>query len=214
MLQEYLTDHWHGLLRQALRRHAPGASEMIGRVKARETLHTVWYRDMTAIQLEAHPAYYAHVAETLVHFHMPGSSVAPHLEAQVPRWLGPLGADRQRMVADMSRHLYEVLGDPGRAGRLLLRVAEERRVRLGPLRASHVDAAIRRLGGAGYGLVGEALLENLGLASLYRDGRRGAAGPPGPAGRIRGLLRSWLAGQIRVELGVDEPEATPSLRPA
>jgi hypothetical protein len=202
MLQEYLTDHWHGLLRRAVRRDAPQAAEMIGRVKGRETLHTMWYRDMTAIQLEARPEYVYHVAETLLHFQMPGTSIVPELEAKVPRWLGVLHADRPRMVSDLARLLYEVLDDPGRAGRLLLRVADGREARLGAMRASHLDAAVRRLGGRGYGLIGEALLENLGLGSLYRDGGSGPSRSTIP-GVIRGLLRRWLARRIRVELGIE-----------
>lgn len=199
MLQEYLTDHWHGLLRGALRADAPAAAAIIGRVKGRETLHTMWYRDMTALQIEAEPAFVGHVAEVLIFFQMPGSFVAPQLEAQVPRWLRSLGADRERMVEDMARLLYQVCDDPQRAGRLLLRVADERGARLGPVRAAHLDAALRRFGGAGYGLFGEALLENLGLAELYRDG---AGETASIAGRVRGLLRTWLAGQMRIELGV------------
>ena len=50
MVQEYLTDRWHGLIAQLLRPASPAAYQAVTLIKRRETLHTIWYRDMTALQ--------------------------------------------------------------------------------------------------------------------------------------------------------------------
>ena len=57
---------------------------------------------------------------------------------------------------------------------MAMMLAAERDVKLGPLKASQVSAALNRLGGAGYGLIGEALLERVGLGYMFKTGR-----PPG-----------------------------------
>ena len=46
MIQEYLTDNWHGLIAGLMKNSAPEAAYIANRIKQRETLHTVWYRDM------------------------------------------------------------------------------------------------------------------------------------------------------------------------
>lgn len=203
MVQEYLTDHWHGLIAQLTRTTAPAASRMAGRVKQRETLHAIWYRDMTALQVEANPQLLPHIAEAIVHFQMPGTVLLPELEAQVPRWLTAAEVDLDEMVRGLIRLIESALPDTRSAGALLMEVAAAKGMRLGPLPAAQVNAALRRLGGPGYGLIGEALLERAGLGYLYRQGDRpGKWGQgDGPAGRLRALLREWVASQIDLRMG-------------
>ena len=55
MVQEYLTDHFHGLIGNLLKKTLPEAANMAFEVKRRETLHMVWYRTMTAIQVASQP---------------------------------------------------------------------------------------------------------------------------------------------------------------
>ena len=159
----------------------------------------MWYRDMTAIQLEANPAFVRHLAETITNFHMPGEAVAPQFEAEVPRWLPQLEADLERMVRDIVRLLYQTVGDTKQAGRLLMGVAAERNIRIGPFDPAHVDIALRRLGGPGYGLVGEALLVKVGLGGLFED----RSARPSLPGRLRGLARDWVAEHMEVDLGLE-----------
>jgi hypothetical protein len=171
-------------------------------VKRRETLHTIWYRDMTALQVEANPRLLGHVAETLGAFEMPGKAVAPQFETHVPEWLPAMGADFDRMTKDLIRHLYEIAGDTRRAGALLLEVAQQRGLRLGPVEPRYVKAALHRFGGPGFGLLGEALLERAGLAYVFlREAESGAAGAgSGTVERIRAVMRSWIAGQLDLRL--------------
>jgi hypothetical protein len=110
--------------------------------------------------------------------------------------------DASRVARELTRLLYSLLEDPAKGGRLLVAVAEARGQRLGPLPAGQLRRALDRLGGGGYGLVGEAFLEHAGLSYLFRD-RPGPGRRPGPASRLRGLLRSWLARHISVELGFE-----------
>jgi hypothetical protein len=205
MVQEYITDHWHGLIGRLLRPAAPAAAHLANRVKQRETLHTLWYRDMTALQVESNPSLLRHVAEAAGHFEMPGKSLVPHLEPEVPRWLPLLGADFDQMARDLTRLLYRVAGDTRAAGRLVVQIAAERGTKVGPLPPGAIRAALDRLGGPGYGLVGEALLEKVGLGYLYRDGRSRQGRKPSLRGRLRGMVRNWLAGQIEVDVA---PEGT------
>jgi len=204
MIQEYVTDNWHGLIAGLLRPTLPRAAHIANRVKQRETLHTLWYLDMTAIQVEANPQLLTHVAEAVAHFEMPGKSLVPELEPQVPRWLNLLGNDFERWARDIARLLYTIAGDTARSGALLMRVSEERGTRLGPLPAGVVRATFDRLGGGGYGLLGEALLERVGLGYLYRDRRRTNGQTASLPSRLRGMVRRWLAHQIDVRV---EPEA-------
>ena len=149
---------------------------MANRIKRRETLHTMWYRDMTAIQVEANPRWVAHVADEVARFRMPGNSLVPELQSQSPRWLPLLGADFERIVRDLLRLLHETLGNARLTGEFVMTLAAEKKMWLGPLQARHVSAALNRLGGPGYGLLGEAVLERGGLGYLFRVGRNGREG--------------------------------------
>jgi hypothetical protein len=199
-IQEYLTDNWHGLVAKLLKGASPEASYMATRVKRRETLHTMWYRDMTALQLEVDPTLFAPMAEALVKFQMPANQVAPDRPDEVSRWLPSMGVDYEQMARDLLRLVHTTLGDVRQTGRLLVQLAAEKGYRLGPISAAQLRAAVDRLGGPGYGLVGEALLEKLGLSYLFQPpaGRQDSAMAPytGVYERIRGLLRTWLAGKM------------------
>jgi hypothetical protein len=198
---EPLTDNWHGLVAKLMRDSVPAAAHMANQIKRRETLHTMWYRDMTALQLEADPTLLRHVAQALVHFHMPSNSLLPDLQSQVPRWLPAMGADFARMTQDLLRHVHAIAGDTRQAGRIAMEVAAERGVRIGPLPPTVIRAALDRLGGPGYGLIGEALLEKVGLGYLYAPPRgfRLDAGQR-LALRVRGVLRRWLADRIELDI--------------
>ena len=63
------------ILNNLLKGQAPEAAHMVFRVKKRETLHTLWYRDMTAIQIEANPHLVEDVATEILSFDMPGASL-------------------------------------------------------------------------------------------------------------------------------------------
>lgn len=206
IVQEYLTDNWHGLIARMLRDAAPAAAYMATRIKRRETLHTVWYRDMVALQIEANPRLLPYVAEALLKFEMPGNTLVPHLQHQVTQWMPRMGADFDQITRDLVRLVQTTMSDAAMTGRLLVEIAAERGMSLGPLSPRLIQSAVNRLGGPGYGLLGEALLERVGLTYMFasRNGRQDSAFSlyGGPYERIRGLLRSWLARQIEIRLDV------------
>ncbi len=205
IVQEYLTDNWHGLIADLLRRAAPEAAYMATRIKRRETLHTVWYRDMVALQVEGNPRLLPFVAEALVGFQMPGNQLAPQFQSQVARWMPSMGADFERITRDLVRYIHGAMGDAATTGRLLMSIATEKDITLGPVSPRVLEAAVNRLGGPGYGLLGEALLERVGLSYMFRahpDRQdRAYALYSRPYERVRALLRSWVARQIDLRIG-------------
>jgi hypothetical protein len=92
------------------------------------------------------------------------------------------------------------------AGAMIIEIAAEKGYKLGPISPRVVQTAINRLGGPGYGLLGEALLERVGLSYVFKAerGQQDSAYAPYTAAyeRVRGLLRSWVAKQIDFKLGV------------
>ena len=203
-VQEYLTDNWHGLVAKLLRTASPEAAYMATRIKRRETLHTVWYRDMTAIQIEAEPRYMTLVAEGLLKFEMPANTLAPELQQNVARWMPLMGADFELISRDLVRLIYQTMSDTRMTGALLVEIAAEKNFDLGPISPRLIRAAANRLGGPGYGLLGEAVLERMGLSYLFRSKRErqdsAFALYDGAYERVRGMLRSWVAKQIDFRL--------------
>jgi hypothetical protein len=206
IVQEYLTDNWHGLIARLLKDASPEASYMATRIKRRETLHTMWYRDMTALQVEGNPRLMSSVGEALLKFEMPGNTLVPDLQAKVGRWMPLMGADFERITKDMVRLIYDTLSNTRMAGAMIVEIAAERGYKLGPISPRILQTAINRLGGPGYGLLGEALLERVGLSYVFKAerGAQDSAYAPYAAvyERIRGLLRSWVAQQIDFKLNV------------
>ena len=206
IVQDYLTDNWHGLIAELLRQASPEASYMATRIKRRETLHTAWYRDMVALQVEANPRLLPLVAEGLSRFEMPGNQLVPHLQKLAGGWMPLMGADFDRITRDLVRTIHSTMADTAMAGKLVVQIAVERGIKIGPISPRLVQAAVNRLGGPGYGLLGEALLERVGLSYMFRaeNGRQDSAFAlyNGAYERVRAILRSWVAKQIDFRLDV------------
>jgi hypothetical protein len=199
MVQEYLTDHWHGLISRLLRPSMPAAAAMTARIKQRETLHMLWYRDMTAMQVEANPGFVKDIADELGRFRLPGNSLIPDLQSQAERWLPLMGADFGRIVRELARLLHACAGSPERLGRMAFELASWKDVKLGVLRPRHIDWAMNLRGGWGYALVGEAILERAGLSYLFKPQAKEAS-KEGMAERSRALIRTWLSRQLPVSV--------------
>ena len=162
-VQEFLTDHWHGLIAKLLKPAAPYAAHAANLVKRRETLHTVWYRDMTALQVEENPELIELVGKSLTTFQMPGTTLVPEYGPKALDWMQASHVDFAQLARDLIRHFSESAGSVKRSGQLLVDMAVYRDYPIGPFPAKFVRAAMNRLGGAGYGLLGEAVLEKVGL---------------------------------------------------
>ena len=200
MIQEYLTDNWHGLIGNLLEGSAPAAASVVRKVKRRETLHAVWYRDMTALQVEANPRFVDAIADQIHEFHMPSMSLVPNLQAHGMRWQQSMGADFERNFRDLFRYVQETLGNARLTGQLVLRLAAIKNINLGPVSGRVLDASLRRIGGPGYGIVGEAALQRVGLAYMFQPstGKQDSAFAvyEGIHEKVRTLLRDWIAERL------------------
>jgi hypothetical protein len=200
MVQEYLTDNYHGLIARMLKTSAPQAAAMVFRVKRRETLHTLWYRDMTAIQMEANPRFVQDVASEILAFDMPGASLVPELQDQGERWQRLMNVDVEHAFRDLLRLVHELLGSTRLTGEFVLKIAAEKGIAIGPISTQQLTQAINRLGGIGYGLVGEAILDKAGLGYTFKhpEGKqdRGFRPYAGLQEQIRSLLRGWIRDRI------------------
>ncbi|MBT18329.1 MAG: hypothetical protein CL889_05095 [Dehalococcoidia bacterium] len=163
MIQEYLTDHWYGMLAKLIKRRAPQAALLATKVKRRETLHYVWYKEMSCIQVESDPGLLPLVAESVTSFTMPGGSLVPEYQNHVLQWMAGAGADLNYNAQQMVKHLFDIAGNSSRAGKLLTDVAISAGLNIGPVKATHIQGLIEKLGGRGYELLGEAVLESVGL---------------------------------------------------
>lgn len=190
LIQEYFTKNWYRLTYGILLPGAPKAARSVGRVGGREGLHTVWYRDMTALQIEENPELIPHVAETLLRFQMPGNEIVPELQSRASDWLPRMGADITRIKRDIVELSAKAVNTPDNAGRLIMEIAAQQGRKLGPFKAEHIQAALNRLGNYGYGIIGEGILEGMGIKGPYEN-TEGGIGE-----NIRGILRTWVAGKF------------------
>ena len=200
-VQEYLTDNWHGLLATLMKPAAPEAAHYANLVKRRETLHTVWYRGMTALQVEENPELIELVAKTLTTFQMPGTQLVPDCGPLALTWMQKLNVDFNYVAKELVRNFSESAGNVKRSGMLLVEMAVAREYPIGPFPARFVRGAMNRLGGAGYGLLGEAILEKVGLpmpAQWIGKPDSGIRFHTGIYERIRSKFRTFIANKIDV----------------
>ena len=213
MIQEQLTDQWHGLIANLIKPAAPYAAHMANRVKGRETLHATWYREMTAIQVAGNPALLDGVADTIIGFKMPGSQLAPELQGKVLHWMPHLKVDFARVAVDLVRNFSQVAGTARGSGELLANLASRRGYSIRPIPLRLARAMLRRFGGFGYEILGEAILERVGIPFERLKG----VDEPGPTHlprrlgqRVRSALRSLVARRIdlRAVTGETKPAAS------
>jgi hypothetical protein len=200
-VQEYLTDNWHGLLATLLKPAAPEAAHFANLVKRRETLHTVWYRGMTALQVEENPELIELVAKSLSTFQMPGTQLVPDCGPLALNWMQQLNVDFNYVAKELVRNFSESAGNVKRSGMLIVEMAVARDYPIGPFPARFVRGAMNRLGGAGYGLLGEAILEKVGLPIPTKWVGKPDSGirfHTGVYERIRTKLRTFIVNKIDV----------------
>ena len=176
-IQEYLTDNWHGLTANMIEPSHPHTAFLIRRVKQRETLHMIWNRDMTSLQIEENPDLIYYSAETEASFEMPGNTLIPSVQKKTPELLVKMGASTSRIKRDLVKLAYEMSSgtkprDSQNAGRLVFEIATY--LNIEPRLAFHVlQFALNKfgsIGGFGYGVVGEALLQSVDSQAPYLKG--------------------------------------------
>ncbi|MDA1035451.1 MAG: hypothetical protein O3B65_01055 [Chloroflexi bacterium] len=199
-VQELLTDNWHGLIAKLLKPKAPYAAHCANLIKRRETLHTVWYRDMTAVMVEENPELISLVGKTLTNFQLPGTMLIPQYGGQALPWMQAMNMDFGHLAKELIRNFAESAGTVKRSGMLVVEMAIHRDYPIGPFPSRFVKAALNRLGGPGYGLLGEAMLQKVGLTIPSQKGPQdsGYRFYSGVYEKIRGRMRTFIANKIDV----------------
>lgn len=188
--QEGLTDFWHGQIATLLAPTNPEAARDVLKVKKRETLHEMWYADMSALQLDDNPKLMADMIDALLQFNMPYNEIVPQLADKLPEFIEGAEIDLRWIKKHIIDLTYQILQkDPEQAGKLVLQAAAKHGIKLGPINARHLAGAFSKFGGAGRGIFGEALLESVGYEGFK-------ARDSGMTGRIRSIIRTFTAGQI------------------
>ena len=170
MIQECITDYWYELQRNFFPKSS-NTNKVISKVKGREALHTVQFRDLTAFQLEADPSLLPEIIHSTINFSMPSNHipVVQEIEAKTQEWLPKMDGDVTELLRRIIFHINGSLNDKTRLGQLLTEYASASENRFLALVPNHVlSSAISHLKG-GYGLVGEIILEQLGLSASEPD---------------------------------------------
>ncbi len=205
IIQEYLTDNWHGMISQLLKPSAPYAARCASMVKRRETLHTTWYREMTAIQVEENPEMLHLVADTVLTFQMPGTRLVPEFGTRSLEWMSKANVDFPRVARDFVRNFQQVAGTMKRAGQLFVELAARRGVKLGPMPLSAARRVLDKIGGPGYGLLGEALLDKFGIPRPTTESQTGPVSlPPRMYEAFRARVRGMIIRRIETAAIIGE----------
>ncbi|MEX2598881.1 MAG: acyl-ACP desaturase [Dehalococcoidia bacterium] len=210
VIQEYLTDNWHGLISKMLKPAAPYAAHCANGVKRRETLHTVWYRDMTAVQIEENPEMIGMVADTMLSFKMPGTTLTPQFGSKALHWMNRMDTDFAQVAKDLVRNFSIAAGTLRRSGEMLMEMAVRRGYPIGPFAPTTVKRAMDRLGGMGYGLLGEAILDKVNLPRPNIEGQQDRAMRlhMGVYERIRSKARDFIGSKIDLRVITGETSAS------
>ncbi len=164
MIQECITDYWYELQRDFFPKTS-NTHKVISKVKGREALHTVQFRDLTALQLEADPSLLPEIINSTIHFSMPSNyiPVVKDIEAKTQEWIPKMNGDVSELLKRVIMHINGSLSDNSQLGKLLTEYASTSEKRFLALVPNHIiSKALSHVKG-GYGLVGEIILEQLGL---------------------------------------------------
>lgn len=169
MTQELLTDHYYGLISNVVRRISLPAAAVVGLVKGREALHTLWYRDLTALQVEGNPDLTHFAAEAVGNFGLPGNSFIPELQGKAGKFLKAMGANFEGLLKDMVLRLYQAVGNNEKLlGKLLVEAGTINKDKKNPL-LERVKDFCDSMNESGYGIIGQGILDRAGLSSLWKS---------------------------------------------
>ena len=102
---------------------------------------------------------------------MPGTRLIPQFGSHALEWMAKGSVDFSRVTSDFVRNFYEVAGSVKKAGNLFMTLAARRGMKVGPVPLSTINTALSKIGGPGYGLVGEAVLDKFGVPRAHSNSR-------------------------------------------
>ena len=170
MIQECITDYWYELQRGFFPANS-NTSKVISKVKGREALHTVQFRNLTALQLEADPALLTEVINATTTFQMPSNHIpnVSDIEKKTQEWIPKMNGSVIELLARIVANLNLALDDNKKLGKLLIEYAtagEQKFIDQVP--NTLVKKALNTFPGS-HGIVGEAMLEQLGLTTHEQE---------------------------------------------
>ena len=172
MIQECITDYWYELQRGFFPDNS-NTSKVLSLVKGREALHTVQFRDLTAMQIEADPGLIEEVVFAIVNFQMPSNHIqkVTEIETKTQGWIPKMNGDLTELVTRIVANIHKALNNKAMLGKIILEYASQSERKFFDLiPQSTLIYCIGKVKG-GYGLVGELLLEQLGLhGNEYESG--------------------------------------------
>lgn len=165
-IQEHVTDFWHGLVGFIFREPAPRIAERIFRVKKRETLHSIWYKDLTAIQIADNPDLRCYAVDATDRLKMPGNKLVPELQQGSVNLIPVMGGDLRQLERGLVRLISGSLGDNTEyLGEAIIELLARKSEDLGvtPVRLAKRISEIPGLGRIVNLLAGQAVQEREGM---------------------------------------------------
>ena len=196
MIQECITDYWYELQRGFFPDKS-NTSKVLSLVKGREALHTVQFRDLTAIQIEHDPGLIQEVIFAIVNFQMPANHIPliTEIESKTQEWIPRMNGDITELITKIIGNIHTALNDKAMLGKIILQYASQSDKKFFDLiPQSTLIYCIGKIKG-GYGLVGELVLEQLGLRG--NDYESNTSTLDNVRYRLKRPLKRWV--QVRLE---------------
>lgn len=198
MIQECITDYWYELQRGFFPPKS-NTSKVISKVKGREALHTVQFRDLTALQLEMDPTLIEHVLQAAVSFEMPSNHIpaVKHIEAKTREWIPHMNGSVAELLRRIINNINITLDDNDNFGKLILQYAsksEKQFVNFVPNRI--ITTAINNIRG-GSSIVGEIVLEQLGLTAYEQQAPKSFTEEV--QYKIKTIIKRWVMKRMNIE---------------
>jgi len=186
MLQECVTDYWYKLQANIFPVNSKARKALL-KVKGREALHTFQFRNLTAFQLEDDPGLLEPFLETISNFEMPGNHIpnVKEYEKRAVEWIPYMNGTVFEQLKRIIKNLYNVLDDPMNFGKLMLEYANSREMRLISFLPNSYVLKVANALKWSHGIVGEVILEQVGLSSL-------APAYGGMYGKFRNPIKRWI----------------------
>lgn len=198
VIQESITDYWYQL-QQGFFSRGSSAAKAIAKVKGREALHTVQFRALTALQLEADPSLITEIIKSVSKFQMPGNHIPPvkYIAAKTREWIPRMNGSVGQLLKRIVREVHWALDDKHKLGFLVTNYAsqsERRFISLLPNSLFHYGLSAIH---GGHGLVGEMVIEQLGLGVTEQNASTNVVTKIHT--KFRNIIKRWIQEKLDFE---------------